>query len=99
MRAADAATPAARCAEAILDAFDDYQRQFLLITRRAPSRFERRDWHGMQADAAERLDLYGRVITTIVAWLQNALGARLHERALWVQMKAAFAWRIRERPH
>ena len=56
---------ALRGAAAILAAFKDYERQFRRITRRAKSRFEHRDWHGMQRDAVERLELYGRVIACI----------------------------------
>ncbi len=100
MRAAGGAgAPAPRCAQAILDAFDDYQHRFLVITRRAQSRFERRDWHGMQADAVERLDLYGHVIAGIVAELGAVLGDRVQDRPLWAQMKAAYSWRIRDRAH
>ena len=45
------------CAEAIIKAFNEYQAKFKVITRRAKTRFENQDWHGMKADADERLDL------------------------------------------
>ncbi|HEX8201467.1 MAG TPA: isocitrate dehydrogenase kinase/phosphatase AceK regulatory subunit [Isosphaeraceae bacterium] len=59
--------PGGAGADAICVAFADYERQFRAITRRAPARFERRDWHGMQHDAVERLELHGGAIAAIVA--------------------------------
>ena len=40
-------------AHAVYATCDAFQHRFNAITRRARRRFERRDWHGMQADAAE----------------------------------------------
>src|SRR5512135_2290788 len=85
---------AQRGAAAILGAFEDYERQFLAITRRAKSRFERRDWHGMQQDAVERLELYGRVIARIEAEIRAMLGASAQDRSLWEAMKTAYCEHI-----
>lgn len=82
---------ARRGAGAILAAFADYERQFRDITRRARGRFERRDWHGMQHDAVERLELYGRVIAGLVAELRALLAGAAQDRALWAAMKAAYS--------
>ena len=54
-------------AKAIGDAFESYQCQFKVITQRAKTRFETRDWRGIQTDAGERLDLYKKVIDQIEA--------------------------------
>jgi isocitrate dehydrogenase kinase/phosphatase len=88
---------AQRGAAAILAAFEDYEQQFQALTRRAKSRFERRDWHGMQHDVAERLELYGRVIARIVAEIREMLGASVQDRWLWAAMKAAFSDHISAR--
>ncbi len=48
---------AERGADAIHAAFQSYRAQFNAITCRAQARFEQRDWHGMQDDALERLEL------------------------------------------
>lgn len=85
---------AQRGAAAILAAFEDYEQQFLAITRRAKSRFERRDWHDMQQDAVERLELYGRVIARIEAEIRAMLGASAQDRSLWEAMKAAYCEHI-----
>ncbi len=46
-----------RPAKLILAAFESYSNEFLVITRRARTRFEQQDWNGRHADALERLDL------------------------------------------
>jgi isocitrate dehydrogenase kinase/phosphatase len=82
---------AGRGAAAIVGVFGDYQQQFQAITRRAPSRFERRDWHAMQHDAAERLELYGHVIAGLVTEIRALLGASVKDKKLWAVMKAAYS--------
>src|SRR6185503_14743829 len=42
------------CAAALVLAFADYNAEFRAITRRAPLRFEARDWRNSQRDAIER---------------------------------------------
>src|SRR3970282_1971414 len=85
-------------ADAIRLAFDAYQREFRQITRRARSRFEGQDWRGMQQDARERLDLYPRVITDVVADVRRILGERAQDRSLWPRMRAAYSGAIAGRP-
>ena len=77
--------------DAISRAFETYRRQFAEITRRAKARFENQDWHGMQHDAVERLDVYARVVALLVVDIRSLLGERVHDRALWAQMKAAYS--------
>ena len=76
---------------AIAAAFDAYQAEFLAITRRAKGRFERCDWRGAVADAAERLDLYGRLIDRLEGQVRSALGERVNDRHVWAAMKAAYS--------
>ncbi len=78
-------------AKAIRKAFDNYQTQFIAITRRARARFEKRDWHGMQADAAERLDLYKNVVDQIEAEIRQLLGERVNDTLLWEKTKVVYA--------
>lgn len=85
---------AQHAADAIGDAFEAYEREFHAITRRAKSRFESRDWHAMQHDAVERLELYGRIITRTVADVRAILDAAVQDKSLWAQMKAAYSQRI-----
>ena len=44
----------------IADAYAHYNAEFRAITRRAPLRFDNRDWKGSQRDSVERIDLYDR---------------------------------------
>ena len=63
---------AALCAEEAQKAFRDYEARFDEITRRGRDRFLARDWRGGHDDAAERLQLYSRVLD----W-PNESGARI----------------------
>jgi isocitrate dehydrogenase kinase/phosphatase len=78
-------------AEAILHAFDLYQSQFDSITQRARTRFETRDWRGIQADAAERLDLYKNVVDKTVVEIKHVLGGRVNDAELWMKAKVCYA--------
>jgi isocitrate dehydrogenase kinase/phosphatase len=82
---------ARRCARHILDAFGFYNAEFRVITRRAPVRFDKRDWKGSQRDASERIGLYDRYVTATIAELQLELRERALDRALWARIRAAFA--------
>jgi isocitrate dehydrogenase kinase/phosphatase len=84
-------------ANAICNAFDYYQTQFKAITRRAEERFENRDWHGTQADAAERLELYKGATDQIVAEIRDLLEERVSDELIWVSMKAVYSGLIAER--
>ncbi|HEV3181278.1 MAG TPA: bifunctional isocitrate dehydrogenase kinase/phosphatase [Steroidobacteraceae bacterium] len=92
-------TPAPReCARQIVEAFARYNAEFRAITRRAPLRFDARDWRGSQRDAVERIELYDRFVNQTIAELRLALGAAAQERALWRRIRAEFAARITDLP-
>ena len=84
-------------ANAIHEAFQTYRIQFNVITRRAKARFEGRDWHGMQADAAERLDLYKKIVDQIVIDIRDLLETRLNQKLVWASIKAVFSGLITNR--
>ena len=85
---------APECAAAIVAAFAQYNAQFRAITRRAPERFESRDWSGSQADVVARLELYATSVNRSVAELRLKLGDSAHDTALWAGIKAEYARRI-----
>lgn len=89
--------PATHAASLIENAYDDYQDQFLNITKRSGNRFNRRDWPGVYQDALERLDLYARVVKHTVTALRGRLGNRLNESSVGAGMKSAYAGIIRSR--
>jgi isocitrate dehydrogenase kinase/phosphatase len=82
---------ARRGASAIFETFEDFERAFQAITRRAKLRFETRDWHRMQHDAVGRLDLYPQVIAGIAAEIRALLDISARDKKLWAAMKSEYA--------
>lgn len=82
----------------IVEAFEGYQAAFRGITQRAKGRFERREWHQVVADAAERLDLYGLVIDRLESNVRVTLGSHVADRGVWASTKAAYSPLIDARP-
>ena len=85
---------AARGAAVLARAFDTYCGAFAEITSRAPRRFARRDWQGMQGDALERLEVYSRVLDVAIADLARHLAGATHSKATWTAMKEAYVERV-----
>jgi isocitrate dehydrogenase kinase/phosphatase len=79
-------------------AFLVYNTEFRVITRRARSRFERREWHEGQADAAERIGLYDLHVDRSVQDLHSRLGLRAQDRGLWQSAKRDFAAMVANYP-
>jgi isocitrate dehydrogenase kinase/phosphatase len=84
----------AQCARHIVEAFEFYNAEFRVITRRAPVRFDTRDWKGSQRDAVERIELYDRFVNQTIAESRLQLGARALDRALWAEIRNEFAAQI-----
>jgi isocitrate dehydrogenase kinase/phosphatase len=78
------------CASALVAAFAHYNEEYRGITRRAPRRFEDRDWRGSQRDAVERIELYDKCINRAVAQMRAKMGEDVSERALWSSIKRRF---------
>jgi isocitrate dehydrogenase kinase/phosphatase len=85
---------AADCAAAIVAAFARYNAEYRAITRRAPERFENRDWKGSQADVVERLELYSTMVNQAIAGLRRQLGDDALDIAVWIDIKEEYARRI-----
>ena len=94
---------AERGASAMHAAFLSYRAEFNAITCRARVRFEQRDWHGMQDDALERLELYKKIVDGVVAETQAVLGEAVEAGSgLGADESLLFAlhrrlWRLRDR--
>lgn len=84
-------------ARMIQTAFAAYQARFHVITRRARERFATRDWHGMRADATERLLLYREVIDRIEQRIRQRIGDRLHDKSLWGEIRTAYSQHVADR--
>jgi isocitrate dehydrogenase kinase/phosphatase len=86
------------CARHLVAAFASYNAEFRAITRRAPLRFDNRDWKGSQRDAVERIELYDRFVAQTIAELRAALGSQALERERWCGIRREFAALIAELP-
>jgi isocitrate dehydrogenase kinase/phosphatase len=86
------------CARHLVEAFANYNAEFRAITRRAPLRFDSRDWRGSQRDHVERIELYDRFVNETVAELREALGSAALERERWRQIRSDFAALIADLP-
>jgi isocitrate dehydrogenase kinase/phosphatase len=95
---ADDTALARDCAVDAVAAFESYNADFRAITRRAPARFEERDWQGSQRDAVERIELYSRHVEVTVAHLKLRLAADALDRGLWHAIKDQFAGLIEAMP-
>lgn len=78
----------------IYDGFLHYNEAFHRLTRRARTRFERRDWQGHQKDIVERVDLYEKSVRRIVLALRRHLGNRVLDHELWNEIRTYFGQRL-----
>ncbi|WP_347259804.1 bifunctional isocitrate dehydrogenase kinase/phosphatase [Rudaea sp.] len=82
---------AAAAAVDIRNGFADYNERFRMVTRRAKQRFEARDLVSARMDNVERIDLYDICVRATTARLERLLRERVRDRALWVEVRRAFA--------
>ena len=87
-----------QCAVALVEAFAHYNAEFRAITRRAPGRFDSRDWRSSLRDAVERIELYDRSVNRAVAQMHEKLGEDATERAVWSSVKRRFTELIEALP-
>ena len=83
--------PKDKAAILITRVFDSYLSEFLIITRRAKTTFEQRDWRGGKRDAAERLSVYEKVLSQIAVQIEGILGRNATDRQTWVAIKHIYA--------
>src|SRR5436190_5101006 len=79
------------CAADVRDRFADYNARFGAITRRAKGRFERREWAERRGDAVDRIELYDRCVQETREHLEQRLGPRAHDKALWGRIRHHYA--------
>jgi isocitrate dehydrogenase kinase/phosphatase len=75
----------------ILEGFDNYMSRFRSFNARAPTRFARADWRGVQADAVGRLKIYSHVVGRVIEDIQKTLGRRADDPLLWIAIKAVYS--------
>ena len=81
----------ARAAQIIWEACLGFRHTIHRLMQRAPQRFAAQDWGGLQADAVERLDAPEPHVQAALRQLTPLLGERMTDRALWAEIKPAYA--------
>ena len=89
---------AGEAAELIADAFAQYIRRFVQLSRVANTHFAARDWHALQRDSGRRLDLYGDTVGHTQTGLRLLLGDRLADRRTWKEIRATYEQHVAEHP-
>ncbi|MFB9884898.1 bifunctional isocitrate dehydrogenase kinase/phosphatase [Balneatrix alpica] len=74
----------------ILQGFDDYRARFRKITMGARARFENAAWAEAQAAAAERINLYEKAVSRVVAFLHESGYLQGVGVAGWPQVKGFY---------
>ncbi|MCK5432709.1 MAG: bifunctional isocitrate dehydrogenase kinase/phosphatase, partial [Gammaproteobacteria bacterium] len=82
----------------IYDGFVGYNNAFHRLTRRARTRFEKRDWAGHQQDIVERVDLYEKFVRRVALALRRKLRPRVNDHALWNEIRSYFGRRLEKVP-
>ncbi len=85
-------------ANAIYQAFVNYNNNFRRITARAKRRFETRDWDGAERDLGERIELYTKSVERTIAALGRLLETQQTDRQLWRALKEYFGERVNDIP-
>ena len=83
--------PADRAARITLEAFDAFNEDFRVITRRATERYRTGDWQGGRLDAVTRLDLYEEALDRIASRLDRDVGPKARGERVWISAKKRFA--------
>lgn len=78
-------------AQQILNGFKIFISDFREITKRAKKRFETRDWHGIQSDSQERLNLYKSSVLSIAEAVRQNMGDYSVDHQVWRAIKTNFA--------
>lgn len=81
---------AGQCAQRVVESFIEYDAAFSAVTKRAPERFQLRDWQGSQLDAVERAESYRQWVAATVADLHRMSGELFHKRGFWQQVQRHF---------
>lgn len=87
-----------KAARRIFRAFEDYNRRFRDITRRAARHFFARDWATSRQDAVQRIELYNRSVAAVLPDVRSLLGADMHSRRRWSRIREHYAGLVRHCP-
>jgi len=77
-------------AQEIIQAFDAFRQEFEELTANGRSRFEARDWHGIQSDSKKRLSLYKKQVPRVARKIRRLMGAEFRNLESWRKIKEAY---------
>lgn len=80
----------ASVSQLIWEGFEEYLAEFREITNRAPQRFENRDWHAIQADSRERLNLYKKKVSRLARKARRLMAMEGQNREYWGAIRTDF---------
>jgi len=79
--------------------YEAYSAEFLAITGRAESRFEKREWNAVLSDAEERIDLYHHYLDLIEPRMRRLLAGQVHDYGTWEAVKREYCKAYAEEYH
>ena len=88
---------ASEAASVIVEAYEAYRERLGEVIRCARTRFEERDWLGVQRDSSRRLDLYNAAVQEGLRRLGERLGPALSEHATWTALREAYTPLVADR--
>ena len=77
-------------AHLILGGYMYYYHQFKRVTKRAKLRFEEKNWHGIQKDSRERINLYKNVVGHTKNRISKFLDNRETDKIFWLEVKRLY---------
>lgn len=86
-----------KTAKGILDEFEAFNEQFLILTRGASDRFANRDWSAVTRASHERLNLYKKEVRQAVDLAKELLGDDVQFHLTWRNLKSEFYELIKDR--
>ncbi|MEM6964357.1 MAG: isocitrate dehydrogenase kinase/phosphatase AceK regulatory subunit [Bacteroidota bacterium] len=78
-------------AHLVLSDYLRYYHQFKRITKRAKLRFEERNWHGIQDDSRERINLYRDAVGETKDKIKHFLAERILDNTFWQKVKRYYS--------
>ncbi len=78
----------------LIEGFEAFRESFNQISRGARTRFETRDWKGMQADGKARLTLYKRRVAELALGVRGILQEQYADPVFWQMLKQAYSYEV-----
>ncbi len=74
----------------IIDGYEEYLHAFYSVTSHAKTRFEARDWLGVEKQSLQRITLYKSKLGTVVRRVKRILKDQHQNDEIWIQLKRKY---------